>query len=423
VALIDATRGEFQLGESDVWSLFHSSAFDFSVWEIWGCLLTGGHLVVVPLWVARSPDEFQLLLAQEQVTVLSQTPSAFGQLLRAEQVQPKELAVRLVIFGGEPLDARMLLPWLDRHPESACRVVNMFGITETTVHVTAETITRQHALDRSRSVGQALPGWHLYVMDAAQRMVPPGVAGEICVGGAGVALGYLNRPELTSQRFVPDPVTGLVMYRSGDMGRLRPDGRLEHLGRLDSQVKLRGFRIELEEIRSVLLESPGVLAAAVVVSQPDAADPASARLDAYVVLGDGDGPGAVASVRERAGAMLPDYMVPASVIRLDALPLTTNGKLDTARLPASEATVPDDAADPGSAGGDLMADMLAAWTHALGRHVRTDDDFFEMGGNSLCAVRVSAAMRDRGWPRIPIREIYRNPTIGRLAAWMAQPAS
>jgi amino acid adenylation domain-containing protein len=414
VALIDATRAEYQLEQSDIWTMFHSSAFDFSVWEIWGSLLTGGQLIVVPHWVSRSPEEFQILLAEEKVTVLSQTPSAFGQLLRADQQEPRELAVRLIIFGGEPLDARMLLPWFDRHPESSCRVVNMFGITETTVHVTAQTITRQHGLERSRSVGQALPGWHVYILDARQRMVPPGVAGEIYVGGAGVSLGYLNQPELTSQRFVPDPFSGLPMYRSGDKGRLRPDGSLEHLGRLDSQVKVRGFRIELDEIRNVLLELPGVVAAAVVVNRADASDAASARIDAYIVLAADSG--SADDVRHQAARILPDYMVPAEVIPLDALPLTTNGKLDVTRLPAAEVT-PAGAGVPAPAG-DFPADLLASWTHVLGRQVELDDDFFKLGGNSLHAVRVGAAMRDRGWPSVPIREIYRNTTIRRLATAM-----
>jgi acyl-coenzyme A synthetase/AMP-(fatty) acid ligase len=293
----------------------------------------------------------------------------------------------------------------------------MFGITETTVHVTEETITRRHALDRSRAVGPALPGWHLYVMDPAQRMVPPGVAGEIYVGGAGVALEYLNRPELTSQRFLPDPYAGGRMYRSGDKGRLRPDGKLEHLGRLDSQVKVRGFRIELDEIKTVLLESPGVSAASVVVNQADPDDAASARIDAYVVLSDPAAP--VSGLRDRAARMLPEYMVPATVTALDAMPLTTNGKLDVARLPVPS-DVPVLAAD---SSGDFTGDLLACWSVALGRQVGPDDDFFALGGNSLYAVRVVAAMRDRGHPPIAIKDIYRNPTIRRLAAFLGQPLS
>ncbi len=297
IALIDATRDEYALTGADVWTWFHSSAFDFSVWEIWGCLLTGARLVVVPYFVSREPDRFRDLLVTEKVTVLSQTPSAFAQLL---EVDHTEVGVRVVVFGGEPLDARVLLRWFDRHPESACRVVNMFGITETTVHVTEQTLTRKLALAGTRSVGHALPGWHVYVLDRYGRLLPSGVAGEIYVGGAGVALGYLGQEELAAQRFIPDPFTGGTMYRSGDLGRLRPDGRLEHLGRIDSQVKIRGFRIELDEIRSVLLEDPDVRTAAVVVRRDDSTDAATARIGAYVVLSPGADP---TTIRERAAGI------------------------------------------------------------------------------------------------------------------------
>ena len=362
--------------------------------------------------------------------MLSQTPSAFAQLLQADQAEPRDLSVRLIVFGGEPLDSRMLLPWFDRHPEADCRVVNMFGITETTVHVTAQTITRQHAIDGSRSVGRALPGWHLYVMDGAQRHVAPGVAGEICVGGAGVALGYLGRPGLTSERFVADPVTGKRMYRSGDKGRLLPDGTLEHLGRLDSQVKVRGFRIELDEIRNVLLELPDVMAAAVVVNRSGPADAAGARIDAYVVLAPGTG--TTVGLRRQAARILPDYMVPTSITALPALPLTTNGKLDAARLPAPE-TTPAAAETSGTAepaestagdqgNGHFARDLQGVWQAVLSGQAGFDDDFFDLGGNSLYAVRVAAAMRDLGWPRIPIREIYQNPTIRRLATFLGHTA-
>ncbi|KJK47224.1 peptide synthetase [Lentzea aerocolonigenes] len=408
IALLDATRDEYELRPGDVWTWFHSSAFDFSVWEIWGCLLTGGRLVVVPHAVSREPDAFRDLLKSERVTVLSQTPSAFAQLLSVDHA---DLAVRLVVFGGEPLDARILLRWFDRHPETRCRVVNMFGITETTVHVTAQTVTRADALAGSRSVGPALPGWHLYVLDASGRLVPPGVAGEICVGGAGVAAGYFRREELTAQRFLPDPFRPGVLYRSGDLGRLRPDGRLDHLGRIDNQVKIRGFRIELDEIRSVLLEDPRVSAATVVVRRDDPGDAASARIDGYVVLIE---PADTREIRERAARILPDHMVPSTITALSELPLTVNGKIDQERLPHP---APAPSVVDSTPTGDELADQLRTiWSTVLGVPVEIDDDFFELGGNSLYAVRIGAAMRAEGLPTVRLRELYRHPTVRGVAS-------
>ncbi|WP_245572372.1 non-ribosomal peptide synthetase [Actinokineospora enzanensis] len=397
LSLVDATRADYDLGPRDVWTLFHSCSFDFSVWELWGCLLTGGHLVIVPHWVARAPERFHRLLREHHVTVLSQTPSAFRQLCDIDRDHRPELAVRLVVFGGEPLDPSDLLPWFDRYPESRCRMVNMFGITETTVHVTALTVDRGDALRRSRSVGRALPGWQVYVLDADGDLAPTGVPGEIHVAGVGVALGYLNRPGLTADRFRPDPFRGGRMYRSGDKGRMLPDGTLEHLGRLDSQVKIRGFRIEPDEIREVLREEPGVRAAAVVVRRADPDDAATARIDAYVVLDTAT----VADVRHRATRVLPEYMRPATITAVAAFPLTLNGKLDVDRLaaPAVEPVRQD-----GACG------LLDIWRDVLGVPVAEDDDFFELGGNSLLAVRLAARMRERGWPRFDLRELYRRPT-------------
>lgn len=421
-ALIDATQSDFGYGSEDTWTLFHSTAFDFSVWEIWACLGSGGRLVVVPFWVTRSPDDFRQLLESERVTVLSQTPSAFAQLLEAEcrRGEASVLALRLVVFGGEQLDCRMLARWFDRYPESVCRLVNMFGITETTVHVTAETLTRAHVLSQSRAVGPAIPGWSLYVLDEAQRLTPPGVIGEIFVAGEGVAREYWGRADLTAQRFIEDPFNGGRMYRSGDRGRLRPDGRLEHLGRLDSQVKIRGFRIELDEIRAVLLNCLGVQSAAVVVHRADPDDAASARLDAYVVMSEGS----AIDVRQHAARTLPSYMTPATYTVLPALPLTSNGKLDSKRLPppqlsvaaqkAPSATVAGDA--PGAGKCSLFENMLLeVWSEVLGTKVTLDDNFFDLGGNSLYAVRLLAAMRRRSMAPLAVRELYLHQTVRKIA--------
>ncbi len=406
-SLIDATRDEYRIGPQDVWTLFHSIAFDVSVWEIWGCLLNGGRLVIVPYATTRDPEVFHRLLVERRVTVLSQTPSAFSQLLPVA-LTGHDLSTRLVVFAGEPLDAPMLLPWFDRYPETVCRMVNMFGITETTVHSTETTVLRRHAAAASRSVGTALPGEHLYVMDQRGGLLPPGVAGEIYVGGAGVTQGYLNRDDLTAARFLPDPHhTGGRMYRSGDLGRLHPDGTLDHLGRIDNQVKIRGYRIELDEIRAVLLEDPDVHAAATIARQDDPHDPAGARIDAYVVMDGTDTTG----LRKRAAAILPDYMVPATITALDALPLTTNGKLDKTRLPSpSLSTGPTPDSEP-TEDDDLAERLRDVWAGLFGDTIGIDDDFFELGGNSLLAVRLNTALRTRNLPPVPLRDFYLNPTI------------
>ncbi|MEW2514711.1 amino acid adenylation domain-containing protein [Streptomyces sp. NPDC046870] len=428
-ALLAATRDDMEFGPEDVWTLFHSSAFDFSVWEIWGCLLTGGRLVVVPFMTTRSPADFHRLLVHEGVTVLSQTPSAFGGLLDADAAAgpDRELALRLVVFGGEALDPRMLRPWFRRHPPEACRMVNMYGITETTVHVTARDVTPVDADTGSACVGRALPGWSVSVRDARGRPLPVGAAGEIYVGGAGVARHYLGREELTAERFPTDPVTGERLYRSGDRGRMRPDGSLDHLGRLDDQVKLRGFRIELGEVRSVLLADPAVAEAAVVLDERS--DAAYTRLVGYVVLRHGS----ALDVRRRVAGVLPEHMVPAVLVPLPRLPLTVNGKLDRARLPlpdrAGDGAEPDGGttatADgttahgtgPGSAPSATATTVLAAWRAALADDsVTADEDFFESGGNSLVAVRLLTALRDLGFAGLSPRDLYVHRTATRLSA-------
>ncbi|WP_307618989.1 non-ribosomal peptide synthetase [Streptomyces sp. V3I7] len=423
MALLAATRTEFALDAGDVWSFFHSFAFDFSVWEIWGCLLTGGRLVVVDHWSARDPEEFHALLAREQVTVLSQTPSAFSQLTRAETFTDpgQELAVRLLIFGGEPLDTATLLPWMDRYPPTRCRAVNMYGITETTVHCTWHTLTRADALTGSRSVGRPLPGWQLHLLDDQQRPLPLGTPGEIYVGGAGVSLGYHNRPELTAERFLPDPHNlGHTLYRTGDLGRYQDDGTLEHLGRLDDQVKIRGHRIEPAEIRTTLLDDTDVRAAAVVVR---GAGTATARLDAYVVTAPDADP---AQIKQRTAGRLPAHLVPATLTTVPELPLTTNGKLDTARLPDPLLTTPTPQTTP-QAPGDVPdaasgdedsgpAALAAVWRQVIGVPVGPDDNFFELGGNSLLAVQLNAALRKNGFPDVRLRDIFRHSTPRRLAA-------
>ena len=262
VRLFAATWDWYQFDEHDVWTMFHSFAFDFSVWELWGALLYGGRLVLVPYLVSRSPDQFYHLLQSEKVTVLNQTPSSFRQLMNADELlgSYSELSLRYVIFGGEALEMQSLKPWFDRHGDQKPRLVNMYGITETTVHVTYRPLTQQDAASNS-VIGFPIPDMQVYLLDRNLQPAPLGVAGEMYVGGAGVARGYLNRPELNAERFLTDPFrpgASRRLYKSGDLARRLPNGDIEYLGRIDDQVKIRGFRIELGEVESVLGSHPAV---------------------------------------------------------------------------------------------------------------------------------------------------------------------
>lgn len=418
LALLEATAEDFGLDSDDTWTLFHSSAFDFSVWEIWGCLLTGGRLVVVPYWVTRDPEEFHELLADHRVTVLNQTlrpsPNWYGPICGHPTSWPCG-------WSSSVVSRSMCACWRHGSPSTPtrCRVVNMFGITETTVHVTAQTLTPADVAAGSRSVGRALPGWSLSVRDQQGRLLPPGPAGEIWVGGAGVAGHYLGQPQLTAERFVIDDVTGQRLYRSGDKGRLRPDGRLDHLGRLDSQVKIRGHRVELDEIRAVLLGAPQVTAAVVVVRQDSSGDPSSTRIDAFVVVAGAAGAVDTQEILAHARRALPDYMTPSTITEVEAVPLTVNGKLDASRLPELQ-SAPSRSAATVTAPAAAADDVLQIWNRLLNTEVGPEDNFFELGGNSLLVVRAIAEMREVNLPKVSPRQFYSNSTAAQFVRLVRQ---
>ncbi len=279
--LFDATRPWFRFDERDTWTLFHSHAFDFSVWELWGALLHGGRLIIVPLRVAQSAEAFRELLVRHRVTVLNQTPTAFYHLMEADaQSVSGELSLRHVVFGGEALDHRRLAAWYRRHPEHHPRLVNMYGITETTVHVTFGPVDLSQVEGSHRScIGTGLPDLRVYVLDAALQPCPVGVVGELYIAGEGLARGYWRRAALSAERFVADPhalAPGQRMYRSGDLAAWREDGRLDYHGRADQQLKIRGFRIEPAEIEAALCED-GAIAQAAVVGRDDGGDDGGQR--------------------------------------------------------------------------------------------------------------------------------------------------
>ena len=413
--LFGSTDAWFGFGAEDVWTLFHSIAFDFSVWELWGALLYGGRLVVVPFDVSRSPEEFHALLERERVTVLNQTPSAFRQLITADGARPDaELALRFVVFGGEALDLSILRPWFERHGDESPQLVNMYGITETTVHVTYRPLRSSDLEGAPGSViGERIPDLRLYILDPELRPVPIGVPGEMYVGGAGVARGYLGRPALTAQRFVPDPWSpepGARLYRTGDLGRFLPDRDIEYLGRNDDQVKIRGFRIELGEIEAALRGHPAV-AEAVVTVREDRED--DRRLVAYVVP-QSDVSLEVPEVHEFVRARVPSYMVPAAVVELAVLPLTPNGKLDVKALPAPVMEVQEARYVAPRSGTEEV--LCAIWCDVLSvERVSVHDDFLSLGGHSLLAIQLVARMRSAMGVEIPLRDLFAHPTVSGLA--------
>ncbi|HEV2736222.1 MAG TPA: condensation domain-containing protein, partial [Longimicrobiaceae bacterium] len=373
-----------------------------------GALLYGGRVVMVPHLVSRDPEAFHALVKREGVTVLSQTPSAFRQFIRVDGERGGGLALRVVVFGGEALEPAFLREWVERRGTETPRLVNMYGITETTVHVTWRPLGREDVFGGSGSpIGRAIPDLRLYVLDAARRPVPIGVPGELYVGGAGVARGYLNRPELTAERFVDDPFAPGRLYRTGDRVRWMADGTLEYLGRLDEQVKIRGFRIELGEIEARLAEHPEVREG-VVLAREDV--PGDRRLVAYVV-GDVEADALRAHLRQS----LPEHMVPAAYVYLAALPLTPNGKLDRKALPAPElASSEDRYVAPRTPTEEMLAGV---WAEVLRlERVGAEENFFDLGGHSLLATRVAARVREVFGVELPLRAVFEQPVLSGLAA-------
>jgi len=411
--LFDSTQELFAFTEDDVWTLFHSHAFDFSVWEIWGALVHGARLVIVPYWTSRSPDQFYALLSAEQVTVLNQTPSAFYSLIQQDQKQQASLSLRYVIFGGEALDFRKLKDWYAHHRDDAPRLVNMYGITETTVHASFRSLGAADAHSAQSLIGDPLPDLRFYLLDDNVQPVPYGVRGEIYVGGAGVARGYLNRAELNAQRFVEDPFlnNGSRLYRSGDLARWCANGDLDYCGRLDDQVQIRGFRVELGEIQSLLGDHLAVREAVVLCQD----GPSGPEIVAYVVPDPSMAEFPVQAVRSDLQDKLPDYMIPSHLFQVDDIPLTAHGKIDrrtltsgqAVRLEGREKRVPGD--DKEQAVFEVWADLLRR------RDFGVTDSFFELGGHSLLATQLVARLQQKFEKAPDLRGFFEAPTIAATA--------
>ena len=427
VRLFAATQDWYNFDCHDVWTLFHSYAFDFSVWEMWGALIYGGKLVVVPYLVSRSPKTFYQLLIQEKVTVLNQTPSAFLQLIQlAENVNlTGKLSLRYVIFGGEALQVQSLRPWFERHGDRYPQLVNMYGITETTVHVTYRPISMSDLEKSSSVIGRPIPDLQIYLLDNHLQPVFTGVAAEMYIAGAGLTRGYLNREELTKERFINNPFdkgnTQSKLYKSGDLARYLPDGELEYLGRIDNQVKIRGFRIELGEIEAALSQHSAVQQCVVLVREDE---PGDKRIVAYVVV--------VSSAKELPTSVklrqflrqtLSDYMIPNVFIHLESLPLTPNGKVDRRALLAPvtsniQLETNEEIVVPQTETEKIIAQI---WCEILElERVSIEDNFFDLGGTSLLGLQLLARIqKDIGW-EIRAVKLYQYPTIKKLAKYLIE---
>jgi non-ribosomal peptide synthetase component F len=409
---------------------------------MWGALLYGGRLVIVPYLVTRSPELFYELLCQEKVTILNQTPTAFRQLIQAEEslkgdISPllkevrgdrssttdNDLSLRLIIFGGESLEINSLQPWFDRHGDQLPQLVNMYGITETTVHVTYRPLSMADVNSTASVIGRPLPDLQVYLLDQYLQPVPVGVPGEMYVGGAGVTRGYLNRPELTTERFIPSPFENSnpqsptpKLYKTGDLACYLPNGELEYLGRIDNQVKIRGFRIELGEIEALLASHPQIWETVVLVWDDTRGDK---RLVAYIVP-QPEITITIDEIRQFLKAKLPDYMVPNAFVILAALPLTANGKIDRRALPppVSGSEVSDKYVAPRTPMEEILATI---WSEVLKvEKVGINDNFFELGGHSLLATKLVSQIRDRLKIELPLRQLFNSATLAELAQGIEQ---
>jgi len=408
--LFTATQAWFHFNKKDVWTLFHSYAFDFSVWELWGALLYGGRLIIVPYWLSRSPEAFYELLQAQGVTILNQTPSAFRQLIH--QSKNDDLNLRHIIFGGEALEFQSLTPWFEQHGDQTPQLINMYGITETTVHVTYRPLTLADQNNPKSIIGKPIPDLQIYILDKNLQPTPIGIAGELHIGGSGVAQGYLNRPDLTAEKFITFTDNNRL-YKTGDLARYLPDGNIEYLGRIDKQVKIRGFRIELGEIEAVLAQHPNVQQNTVINHK---------RLIAYIVPKPEKTINTI-EIRRFLKDKIPDYMIPNTIVQIEAMPLTPNGKIDNAALPTPDTTVITEGhiVTPRT----LLEERLACiWVEILGikkslelgpSQINIHDNFFDLGGHSLAAARLISRVRDIFQVELPIRYLFEYPTIAELA--------
>ncbi len=414
IRLLFNEKFQFDFNEKDVWTMFHSYCFDFSVWEMYGALLYGGKLVVVPKEVARDSGKYLDLLKSENVTILNQIPTPFNNLLNNElKTNKNDLKLRYVIFGGEALNPKVLKPWRIKYPNT--KFINMYGITETTVHVTYKDLKDEDISKTISNIGKPIPTLKVYIMDKNLKLQPIGIEGEMYVSGHGVARGYLNRPELTAERFVNDPFeSGKKMYRTGDLARWLPNGDMEFLGRVDQQVKIRGFRIELGEIESTFLKND-YIKETIIIDREDGEG--NKYLCAYIVS---DKEVNSSELRKYLRNDLPEYMIPSYFVQLEKMPLTSNGKVDKKALPKPQGEI-NTGSEYEAARNEVEEKLVEIWEEVLGvDNISINDNFFDLGGHSLKATILISKIHKELNREIPLKQFFKTPTIKEISGFIEE---
>lgn len=420
IALFENTKDVFQFNSDDVWTLFHSVGFDFSVWEIWGALLHGGELFIVPDNIARAPAELMSVLAEKKVTVLNQTPTNFQQLIRviSKETETPSLSLRYVIFGGERLNTSILAEWMNRFGDETPTLINMYGITETTIHVTHRVVSISDTQNGKDSpIGAAIPGYQLAVLNDHGETVDDGSPGNLYVGGSGVTRGYINQPELTRARFQKG-LSGSegILYNTGDV--VTKTGAEEYLycGRNDDQIKVRGYRIEPGEIETRLKKCPSVSELIVVPRDYGEGD---VRLLAYFILNDNSDSElhqseTVTALENYAKQHLPHYMRPSKYKCITEVPRTSHGKIDVNKLLDIERHSNEpDASDKNSE--NVEAKVLNIWQSVLERTISDKNlDFFDLGGTSLALTRIIDKIDSTFDFQLDISQIIDHVSISRM---------
>ena len=422
IRLFKATDNWYKFNYRDVWVLLHSYIFDFTIWEIWGALIYGGRLLIISRDQIRDLNEFYYLCKQKYITVLNQTPSLFYQFIDIainKGITSKLANLRYVIFGGEALNLLQLKSWFNYYGYDVPKLINMYGITETTVHVTYK-IIQKHDLDKNSYIGNRIPDLKTYILDKNLNVVPIGGIGELYIGGEGIARGYLGRAGLTAERFIANPYAAEEdiskgrksrIYKTGDLARYLSDGNIEYIGRNDFQVKIRGYRIELGEIENSLLEYEGIKQSVVIAREHKDKTVDNKYLVGYYVAEEEVDE---EKVLNYIGSKLPEYMVPSVLVYMKELPLTINGKLDRKSLPDPELTNEDSYVAPRN---EVEEKMCEIWGEVLGiekSKIGIQDNFFRLGGDSIVSIQLVSRLRQKLDIQISIKDIFTHKSIERL---------